>query len=220
METVDSPVRDAAASLEGSRGNADVTGAILAGGRARRMGGEDKGFVVLNGRPMIQYIVDALRPQVGALIVSANRNQARYAALCECPVVPDTLGEFAGPLAGMASVLRAAATAYVLAVPCDSPLVPPDLAERLLQGLLAADAELSVAHDGERLQPVFALLRRDLLSSIEAYLQAGERKIDLWYARHRMVPVDLSNAPETFINVNTPEDKTALERRLAATPLR
>jgi molybdenum cofactor guanylyltransferase len=207
----------AAGCLEPSKGNPEVTGAILAGGRARRMGGEDKGLVLLNGRPMIQYIVEALRPQVGALLVNANRNQARYAALCHCPVVADALGEYAGPLAGMASALRAAATAYVLAVPCDSPFVPPDLAERLLGGLSAAGAELSVAHDGERLQPVFALLKCELLPSIEAYLQAGERKIDLWYRQHRMAAVDLSDAPEAFINVNTPEERSALEHRLIRT---
>ena len=197
-------------------GNPDITGVILAGGRARRMGGQDKGLVELNGRPMVAYVAEALRPQVGALLVNANRNLERYGRLTGCPVIPDILGDYAGPLAGMASGMDAARTLYVLTVPCDSPFVPCDLASRLLDALVRESGELAVAHDGKRLQPVFALLRRGLVASALAYLESGERKIDLWYARHRMVAVDLSDEPEAFLNVNTPEDCAAVNARLRA----
>lgn len=191
-----------------------VSGVVLAGGRARRMGGGDKGLIELNGAPMVRYVVETLRPQVATLLVNANRNQAIYAALTRCRVIGDALGDFAGPLAGMASAMQAAHTPYIATAPCDSPLLAVDLVQRLLAGLEAAGAELSVAHDGERLQPVFALLRRDLLDSAHAYLASGGRKIDQWYAQHVVAEVDFSDRVDTFLNVNTPEQRSDLERRL------
>lgn len=191
----------------------EMTGVILAGGRATRMGGIDKGLVMLRGAPMVEYILKILRPQVGALLINANRNPEQYARYGH-PVVGDMIGDYFGPLAGMASALKAAGTTYLLTVPCDSPLLPADLAQRLAAVLVRERAEISVAHDGERPQPVFALLRRDLLPSLLAYLQAGERKIDLWYAKHRLVYADFSDAPETFVNVNTPDERAALESKL------
>jgi molybdenum cofactor guanylyltransferase len=190
-----------------------ITGVILAGGRAQRMGGRDKGLIELCGRPMAEHVLTALRPQVGCVIINANRNREQYAAL-GCPVVADSIGEYFGPLAGTASALQAADTDYVLTVPCDSPLVPEDLALRLAQALAREGAEIVVAHDGERMQPVFALVSRSLLPSLLAYLEAGERKIDLWFARHRLALADFSDRPETFLNVNTPEERAALEDRL------
>lgn len=192
---------------------AEITGAVLAGGRARRMGGEDKGLIEVAGRPMVEHVVGALRPQVDSVLINANRNLDAYREL-GCTVVADTLGDFAGPLAGMASVMQAATTTYVLTAPCDSPLVSERLAELLYASLDAEDAELAVAHDGERMQPVFALLRRDLCQSIVDYLRSGERKIDLWYAQRRVARADLSAYPETFANINTPEDRRRLEARL------
>lgn len=178
------------------------------------MGGGDKGLIELNGSPMVRYVVETLRPQVATLLVNANRNQAIYAALTGCRVIGDALGDFAGPLAGMASAMQAARTPYIATAPCDSPLLAADLVQRLLAGLEAAGAELSVAHDGERLQPVFALLRRDLLDSARAYLASGRRKIDQWYAQHVVAEVDFSDRLDTFLNVNTPEQRSNLERRL------
>jgi len=192
----------------------EITGVVLAGGRARRMGGEDKGLVEVAGRPMVEHVVDALRPQVKTLLINANRNLDVYRALGRCAVVADTLGDFAGPLAGMASAMQEAATTYVLTAPCDSPLVSGRLAELLYATLAAEDAEVCVAHDGERMQPVFALLRRDLHESIVAYLRSGERKIDQWYAQRRVACGDLSAYPDTFANINTPEDRRRIEARL------
>ena len=182
------------------------------------MGGEDKGLVELAGEPLVTHALRQLRPQVATLIINANRNQQRYAALGDCAVIEDIQGDFAGPLAGMLSAMRAASTQFILTVPCDSPLVSDRLAERLYAALIDDDAELSVAHDGQRLQPVFALIDCALADSMARYLDEGERKIDRWFTRHRMAQADLSDQSDTFLNVNTPEEREALERRLAGNP--
>jgi molybdopterin-guanine dinucleotide biosynthesis protein A len=192
---------------------ASITGVILAGGRATRMGGVDKGLVPLAGRPMVEHIVDRLRPQTAALLINANRSHEIYVRY-GLPLVADRLGDYAGPLAGMASGLAASATEWVVTVPCDSPLVPPDLVARLCEAVRRENAELAVATGAGRLQPVFALLPRALLVSLEEFLAAGERKIDRWYGRHRMALADFEDTPEAFLNVNTPADRDALEARL------
>jgi molybdenum cofactor guanylyltransferase len=194
----------------------EITAVILAGGKARRMGGEDKGLVDLGGRPMIEYVIEAIRPQVDTLTINANRNLERYEAY-GFHVVTDMMGDYFGPLVGMASAMQVTDTPCLLTVPCDSPLLREDLASRLYAALLREDAELSVVHDGERMQPVFALLRTDLLSSLLAYLGAGGRKIDTWYNQHKVALADFSMFPDMFLNINTPEDQTALSRRLART---
>lgn len=191
----------------------NITGVILAGGRGSRMGGEDKGLVVLNGRPMVEHVMARLRPQVGQVVVSANRNHDRYAAL-GVSVVPDLLADYQGPLAGMASALQTAQTPYLVTVPCDSPLIGPDLVARLAQALEREQADIAVAHDGERTHPVFLLLKRALLPSLLAFLDAGERKIDRWFARHRLATADFRDCPEAFVNVNDPDERRAVEARL------
>jgi molybdenum cofactor guanylyltransferase len=194
---------------------AHITGVVLAGGRARRMSGTDKGLIDINGRPMASYVIAALRPQVGELIISANRNLEEYAGLGgDCEVIPDMVGDFAGPLAGMASAMQAAGTPYLVTVPCDSPLVTPDLVRRLYAALSEEDAEISAATDGERLQPVFALLCCDLLTDLLEYLEAGQHKIDRWYEGRRLARVDFSDCPDMFVNINTPEERIRMEDRL------
>jgi molybdopterin-guanine dinucleotide biosynthesis protein A len=190
-----------------------VTGVILAGGKARRMGGVDKGLIPVNGRPMISWVIDVLRPQVAELFVNANRNLDQYRAFGH-PVIDDGDREFRGPLAGIASGLRAASGKYVVFAPCDSPLVCSDLTERLHAALSAAGSRIAAAHDGERLQPVFALLERALLDDLMRYLDSGGRKIDRWYAEHGFAQADFSDVAESFANINAPDDKQALERRL------
>ena len=193
----------------------DITAAVLAGGRARRMGGEDKGLVEIAGRAMVAYTVDVLRAQSTEVVVNANRNAGRYRAITGCRVVADTVGGFAGPLAGMATALQASATRFVLTAPCDSPLVTEDLGRRLYTALAHADAEIAVAHDGERMQPVFALLARGVLPDLLAFLESGGRKIDAWYATRHTVTADFSDILDTFLNVNTPQDRDRIEARLA-----
>jgi molybdopterin-guanine dinucleotide biosynthesis protein A len=182
-----------------------VTGVILAGGRAIRMGGEDKGLVLLHDRPMIQWVLDRLSPQVSKILISANRNKAKYAAF-GYPTVADTAAEFQGPLAGIAAALAEADTPWLVSVPCDSPLIPLDLVERLHDRVVRGGAMAGAAHDGQRLQPVFTLVHRDLLTDLVSYLQGGERKIDRWLERHSFRSVDFTDRREMFLNVNTPVD--------------
>lgn len=193
---------------------ATITGLVLAGGQARRMGGVDKGLVEIRGRPMVVWVAEALGPQVATVLINANRNAERHRALTGADVIADDIDGFAGPLAGMAAGMAAARTPWLLTAPCDSPLVAPTLAATLAAAVAASGAPGAVAHDGERLQPVFALLACHLLADLRATLAAGERKIDRWYAHRGVVPADLSAYPEMFLNVNTPEDRADLEARL------
>jgi molybdopterin-guanine dinucleotide biosynthesis protein A len=190
-----------------------ITGLVLAGGAARRMGGLDKGLVELAGRPMIEWVLEALRPQVGPLMINANRNPdiySRYAV----EVISDVIEGYLGPLAGVASALPLATTPYLMTVPCDTPLLPGDLAPRLLEALRHDKARIAAAHDGERLQPVFMLVERDLADDLQQYLREGGRKIDTWFARHRLAEVDLSDRRDCFVNVNDPEEKSRVESLL------
>ncbi len=187
----------------------------LAGGQGRRMRGEDKGLLRLHDRPMIGYVVGKLAGQGSEVLINANRNMDEYAGM-GCRVISDRLQGYAGPLAGMASAMYASATPYLLTAPCDSPFIADDLAGRLYDALRAEQASIAVANDGKRLQPVFCLLRTELLDSVEAYLGEGKHKIDGWLEREGYVSVDFSDRPDMFINVNTPEDVVLAERKLAA----
>lgn len=187
-----------------------VTAVILAGGMGRRMGGIDKGQVKLNHKPLIEWVIEAIRPQVKDILINANRNHEAYAQY-GYPVLRDQLADYQGPLAGFAAGMQAAHTEYIITVPCDGPLLASDLVQRLQQALQDQQAEIAVAHDGERLQPVYALLPVNLLPSLNAFLDSGERKIDRWYAQHKMALADFSDAPSTFLNINTPADRQSLE---------
>jgi len=194
-----------------------ISGLVLAGGLARRMGGIDKGLVVLAGKPMIEHVLAGLAPQVGRVLINANRNLEQYGGY-GYEVVSDTLEGYLGPLAGALSALEVIDTEFLLTVPCDSPLVAPDLAGRMYAALRLGQADLAVAHDGRRQQPVFLLLKRGLAADLEAYLASGERKIDRWFARHRVAEADLSDRPDSFINVNEPEEKQRLEALILSKP--
>ena len=191
-----------------------ITGLLLAGGRARRMGGEDKGLLPLAGQPLAAWALKNLSAQVDSLLISANRNHERYREL-GAEVVSDTLGDFSGPLAGFAAGLAQIQTPWLVTVPCDSPLVVPDYVSRLWAAIQPGGIDAVVAHDGNRLQPVFSLLRRGVLGDLEDFLDLGERKIDLWLERLSWRIVDFSDAPDMFLNVNTPEDLARVEARIA-----
>lgn len=191
-----------------------ITGVILAGGRGSRMGGVDKGLLDVAGEPMVRHVARVLAPQVDRLLVNANRNQREYEAL-GFEVIEDRVRDYAGPLAGMHAGLAESATELVLFAPCDSPLVPEDLARRLLEALRRENAEIATVDDGERQHPVFALVRRALLASLAQYLESGERKIDRWYAQHRFEVVSFADRPEAFLNVNLPEERADIEARMA-----
>ncbi|MDJ0739219.1 MAG: molybdenum cofactor guanylyltransferase MobA [Gammaproteobacteria bacterium] len=183
----------------------DITALILAGGKSRRMGGRDKGLLPFGDGLLIGHIIDAIRPQVGAVLISANRNHDAYGEF-GVPVLADPLDDFQGPLAGFLAGLEAVETDYLLTLPCDGPVVVDDLARRLASALDAAGADIAVAHDGQRLQPVYALLHRRTLDSLRTALDDGERKIDRWYPRQSWVTVDFSDVPQQFDNINTPDD--------------
>jgi molybdopterin-guanine dinucleotide biosynthesis protein A len=187
-----------------------VTGVILAGGQGRRMGGLNKGLQPLRGRPMAQWVLERLAPQVDEVLINANQNGESYAAL-GCRVVGDALGSFAGPLAGLQAGLTHAHHELVVTVPCDSPFLPHDLVPRLRDALEGAGADLAVARTGRQPHPVFCLCRRRLLPHLTAYLASGGRKIDAWYAVLQVAEASFDDEADAFTNINTPEELATFE---------
>lgn len=192
----------------------DITGLILAGGRGSRMGGVDKGLQNHHGVPLAMHALMRLSPQVGELMINANRNLGAYESM-GASVWPDTLSDYAGPLAGFLTGLERCETPYLVTVPCDSPLFPGDLVARLARALEAADAEIAMAatmEDGVlQVQPVFCLMRSDVLDSLVRFTQGGQRKIDKWTATLRCVEVPFDE-PQAFTNANTPDELKALQQ--------
>lgn len=193
----------------------DITGLILAGGRATRMGGVDKGLQTHLGLPLAMHTLLRLQPQVGAVMINANRNLAAYEAM-GVPVWPDALPDYPGPLAGMLAGLEQCQTPWLLTVPCDTPGFPTDLAARLAQAAAEQDADIAMAatrEDGAlRTQPVFCLIRAALMEDLAAWLHAGQRKIDRWTARHRCATVEFDD-PAAFFNANTLDELQSLQER-------
>ena len=192
----------------------EITGLILAGGRGSRMGGVDKGLQIHRGIPLAMHAVLRLGPQVGEIMINANRNLGAYDSL-GLPVWPDALPDYPGPLAGFLAGLEHCETPYLASVPCDSPLFPEDLVVRLAAGLVAEGAELAMAattEDGEvRLQPVFCLMHTGVLESLVRFTGTGQRKIDAWTASLRTATVVFDDAG-AFANANTLADLQQLQR--------
>lgn len=180
----------------------ELTGVILAGGEGRRMGGVDKGLQLLDGRPLVHWVLDRLRPQVGRVVISANRNLDRYREF-GCPVLSDMLSGYAGPLAGLQAAMTDAATPFLLAAPCDSPGMPGDLGARLFHALEAARADLAVPRAEGRVHRAFCLVRRELLPRLDAFLADGGRKLGLWHQSLNTVEVDFDDRAEAFANINS-----------------
>jgi molybdopterin-guanine dinucleotide biosynthesis protein A len=183
----------------------DITGLVLAGGRGSRMGGVDKGLQPHHGMPLAQHALLRLGTQVGELMINANRNLGAYESM-GVPVWPDASADYPGPLAGLLAGLERCETPYLVSVPCDTPNFPDDLVARLAHALVTHDADIAMAaihEDGQlRTQPVFCLLKSELMESLVAYLHSGERKIDRWTAMHRCVSVLFDDAA-AFFNANT-----------------
>ena len=188
-----------------------ITGVILAGGRGRRMGSVDKGLQLFKGRKLIEWVIQRLQPQVAEILINSNQNQERYARF-GYKVITDLVPDFAGPLAGFHSALSTATTDLVLTVPCDSPFLPEDLADRLIPALRAPSVDIAVARTGARAHPVFCLLRRSLLPHLSRYLEQGGRKIDAWYADLNVVEVAFDDQPDAFANFNTLAELNAAEK--------
>jgi molybdopterin-guanine dinucleotide biosynthesis protein A len=182
---------------------------VLAGGRGSRMGGVDKGLQMHRGMPLALHALERLAPQVGSVLINANRNLSAYAAF-GVPVLTDALADYPGPLAGFLAGLEYAATPFLVTVPCDSPDFPLDLVARLMAGLTAADAEVAIARtveaDGRaQTHPVFCLMKTALRDSLARYIAEGQRKIDRWTAQQRCVEITFDDAA-AFFNANTAEE--------------
>ncbi|MDE2047586.1 MAG: molybdenum cofactor guanylyltransferase MobA [Betaproteobacteria bacterium] len=198
-----------------------ITGLVLAGGRGQRMGGADKGLQPFRGTPLALHALQRLAPQVGRVMINANRNLDSYAGF-GVPVWPDAPVaapatdapvEFAGPLAGFIAGLQHCDTPYLVTMPCDVPLFPHDLVARLAAALQAAGADAASVATGAQLQPVFCLMRAALRDSLQRYLQGGGRKVDAWLAQQHAVVVPFDDEA-AFANVNTQAELQSLEHRL------
>jgi molybdopterin-guanine dinucleotide biosynthesis protein A len=181
---------------------ADVTGAVLAGGQGRRVNGRDKGLMLLSGKPLVEWVCSRLHAQAAAVLICANRNAARYAAYGQ--VIADPSADFRGPLARIAAALGACESAWLLTVPVDSPAIPNDLVRRLAENVAQGEAAVTVAHDGERRQPLFALYRRDLAVSARSALEE-DLPVWRWQDECGATEVDFSDQAGAFANLNSVE---------------
>ena len=193
----------------------DITGLILAGGRGSRMGGADKGLQNHLGMPLAMHALMRLSPQVGHMMINANRNLGAYESF-GVPVWPDALADYPGPLAGFLAGLEHCETPYLVTVPCDTPNFPEDLVSRLAQALADNDADIAMASttgpDGAQVQPVFCLMKSTLMESLLRFTQSGQRKIDRWTAEHRCVEVPFDD-DAAFFNANTADELRQLQAR-------
>ena len=190
-----------------------ITSIILAGGRATRMGGVDKGLISLQNKPLIQHVISRLQLQADEILLNANREIAQYGAL-GLKVLQDENPEFIGPLAGMLLGLKHSKHDLVLSVPCDSPLLPLNLAECLTNKMLESHADIAFASSYGNAHPVFCLMKKSVLTSLIDYLDAGERKVSTWQKSQQYVEVDFSDCADAFVNLNTLEELRELELKL------
>ena len=193
-----------------------ISAIILSGGRATRMNGLDKGLVQLQQKPLIAHVIARLKPQVDEILINANREIAQYQVF-GLPVLKDENEEFIGPLAGFSLGLQHAKHDYVLTVPCDSPLLPLDLVQRLMAALLEHGADIVVASSDSNAHPVFCLMRKTMLPSLLAYIESGERRVSAWQKSQQYIEVDFSDCNDAFTNLNTFDNLAALELKLNQT---
>lgn len=190
-----------------------VTAVILAGGRAQRMGGQDKALQLLAGRPLMAHVISALRPQVDTILINSNRPAGDYRQF-GLPVIPDSLPDHPGPLAGLLSALQVCDSELILAVPCDTPLLPSDLVARMRQALEQDHADVcSISADGH-LHAAIILTRHNRQAALREYLASGQRKVQDWLRSQRLAIADYSDGAEHFINVNSSEELQQLEQRM------
>ncbi len=194
-----------------------ITGIVLAGGRGSRMGGVDKGLQLYNGTALAKHATQRLQSQVGPLLINANRNLDTYeiwGSKVSADVLVDGITDFAGPLAGFLVGLQHCKTPYLMTVPCDTPRFPSDLVSRLSDALLKQDADIAMVSSPDeegvlRHQPVFCLMKRELVESLKVFTDAGGRKIGAWAVQHKLARVNFNEAhddPKAFYNANTLED--------------
>ncbi len=192
----------------------DISLLILAGGKGSRMHGQDKGLMEVAGKPALEHLLERLSACPCPVLISANRNLERYAAYGH-PVIPDTLDNFRGPLAGMLAGLMAATGQYVLTLPVDAPLVSPQYPARMASALAENGGKACVASLDRRIEPVFCLLDRTLAPDLQEYLDRGHRAVNGWLKEIDARPVDFSDSPQQFINLNVEQDQKLLKRYLS-----
>ncbi|MCE2680072.1 MAG: molybdenum cofactor guanylyltransferase MobA [Burkholderiales bacterium] len=190
----------------------NITGLILAGGRGTRMGSVDKGLQLFRGMPMAMHALMRLDSQVGQVLVNANQNLAAYESF-GVPVVTDLHGGYSGPLAGLHAGLCACDTEFLVTVPCDVPLFPLNLVERLVLALEHEEADVAVAYTHSQAHPVFTLVRSNVCEHLDAFLKSGQRKIDIWYASLKVARVEFDEQADRFMNVNTIQELHELQLR-------
>ncbi len=183
----------------------NVTVVVLAGGKGRRMEGMDKGLLPFRGRTLIDHVLDAIGQQTNRIVINANRNLDDYAVF-GYPVVADTLTDFQGPLAGFLAAMSVVSTEYILTLPCDGPVIAENYLQKMIQPMTLPSTDMVVASDGNRLQPVYALIPLGLKQSLMDFLDEGGRKIDVWYGRHEYAVVDFPPDSGMFININSQRD--------------
>jgi molybdopterin-guanine dinucleotide biosynthesis protein A len=192
-----------------------LTGCVLAGGLGTRLGGADKGWIEVAGRPLIKHVLQRLQPQVGRVIINANRHGADYLRF-GWPVVCDALPDFSGPLAGVSSGLEAAMTDWVLFVPVDAARLPGDLGSKLCKAIKANDSSCAFVNTADGPMPVCCLVSRSLSEDLKASLASGERSVLAWLQRQQAVPVAFNDWPREYWSLNTPQEKVAVEQLLAS----
>lgn len=191
----------------------NITAVILAGGKGSRLGGVDKGLVKLKNIPLVQHLINRVQPQVSNIVLSANRNINIYEDL-GFPVYKDEFSNFAGPLAGILKALQQCHSEWLLTVPADSPFIPKDLAQRLSQDI--QDYKIAIPHDGVHLHPTFALIHKSMETSLNNFLQHGERKARVWMQQQSHTIVDFSDQANAFININTEDELINAEQHFEA----
>jgi len=186
--------------------------AIIAGGQSRRMGGGDKGVKPLQQKMMITHVAERIAPQCSTIVINANNAPDAYRAL-GYPLLEDSISGHLGPLAGVLSVLESCNDELVITLPCDTPLIPADLVERMHEMLLQSDSDICTIEAGG-LHPIFMLLKRKLAPSIRAYLEAGERRVGYWLKQQKYCVVDFNDQADAFSNINTPEEFERIHQEL------
>ena len=191
----------------------NITTIILSGGQATRMGGVDKGLVQFQNKPLIQHVIERISPQVDEVLINANRELPRYQVF-NLPVLQDENPDFIGPLAGFNLGLQHCKQDYLLTVPCDSPLIPDDLVQRLMYALKNQNADIAIAKSEGNAHPVFCLMKKKLLPTLTAFIEQGERKVSAWQKSLNCIEVDFNDCRDAFVNLNTFEELEALALKL------
>lgn len=191
----------------------EVTGVVLAGGQAKRMNNKDKGLILINGKPLIKYVLDTLEPQVNKILINANRNLDQY-SVYGYPVIADQDSGYLGPLSGMLTALKQATTDYIFVVPCDTPLLPGNIVSLFTHDIEHDPLRPRVAHDAKRIQPLFALLHKSLIENLTQFIGRGERKAEIWILNQNPIIVNFADQSDCFVNINQTEDISKIEKKL------